>query len=55
MWSRKGVEQGGTLVVDGRSGLLDDVLGIQSPAGLGALKSPTAKKTVAMSGSMRTL
>jgi len=55
---RRFVESGGTLVVDGRAGLLsgegrirdsrplDDLLGVKSQAGLAAVKQPAADSTV---------
>lgn len=61
---RRFVEKGGTLAVDGRAGLLtgdglirtkrpmDDLLGIQSQAGLNALKQRPAKITTTVEGNL---
>ena len=61
---REYVEGGGTLVVNGRAGLLgeqgliradrplDDLLGVSSPAGMDAITVETVSATVALSGSI---
>lgn len=61
---RRFVTDGGTVVVDGRAGLLsgdgairstralDDLLGVKSPAGLDAIKAAAADAEVALQGSL---